>query len=45
MYFVEEKLISCVLSWADPPVLVDEITWLFAGNVASSAVSTVQMLL
>lgn len=24
MYFVEEKLISCVLSWTGPPVLVKE---------------------
>jgi len=43
MYFaVQGKLVSSALSWADPPVLMEEITnGYLSGSVVSSAMSTV----
>lgn len=42
MYFVEGKLVCYTFSWADPPVLMEEITnGYLAGSVVSSAVSIV----
>ena len=45
-YFVEGKLVCYTLSWAGPPVLMEEIpNGYLSGNIVSSAVSTVQALL